>query len=433
MPEPRARWSRLLPTRTARPAAGAERLDLWLPGGWPQAGLALAWRRLRRDGDSTGGRCARLEELPAEARTPELYVWTPAADTLLTEINLPTRSRRAIEQALPYALEEQVLGEPESLHYAWRREDDGRLAVAVTARARLAAWREAFAAAGLAPRALCPAMLAVPWALDCWSALFRDGELLVRRGAVAGFACQAEAGQPPALLAGALHEAGQAGQLPECLVLFEAPAALRADTWSAALGVPVRIEKQSPWERQPAPRPPLNLLQGEFAPHGTWRDAWRRFWPAAALLALWLVSTVAADTLEWWQLRHAYAAANREMTAILLDAFPETKTVLDPPAQMARNLEALQARSGTAAHDLLPLLARVTPLLRADPGLRPRGLRYAERTLTLELTAPAQAGLDGLRERLRATGLRAELLAVTPRAGELDARLRIQPEAPPTR
>jgi len=418
----------------ARPAArvaGEPRLDIVLPRGFPLSSERLHWHWQPRGGKSQTGEAARLSDLPVGATNAPLFVWTPAADTVLTEARLPTTSRAKIAQALPYALEDQLLGDPEQLNFSWRREADDRLSVAVTGREQLKVWTDALAQAKQRPRSLCPVTLALPYALDCWSAAFLGDELLVRRGEVSGFVCPASLNAPPALLLAALQEAGRSKKTPDCLVLFNPPKAVRADAWQTALGVPVRVESSGIWEAQTAAQPPINLLGRERATRQINLQMLRPYLVGAVALAVWVVGSIVFDASEWWRLRREHSKATEEMTRLLRDAFPETKAVLDPALQMQRNLEALQAKQGAANADFLPLLARTTTVLRASPRVRVRGLRYADRTLTLELTWPTPASPESVRNALEAAGLRAEILAVTPRAGEVDGRIRLSSDGTP--
>ena len=416
-----ARAAMVAPARTG----GGPRLDLVLPRGFPHATGKLLWRWRRPGGDAQTGEAEQLSELPAGSLDAFVFVWTPAADTVLTEARLPTTSRAKIAQALPFALEDQLLGDPEQLNFSWWRETDNRLSVAVTSRERLRAWTDALIQAKLRLKSLCPVTLAVPLAPDCWSAAFLGDELLVRRGTKSGFVCPASVENPPALLIAALQEATRDKRAPECLVLFHAPGGLRADAWQSRLGVPVRIEKPSMWEATTEPQPPINLLARELAASVINLDALRPYLVAAVALLLWVIGSIAFDATEWWRLKRQHTQATNEMTRLLRDVFPEVKTVLDPAVQMQRSLEALQTRQGAGNVDFLPLLARATKVLRASPRVRVRGLRYADRALTLELTWPTPASPEALRAALEASGLHAELLAVTPRAGEVDGRVRL--------
>ncbi len=434
-------------TRTA-----GDRLDLVLPRGWPDSGSPLFWRWRRRGDTPQSGQVSDLRQLPEAARGARTCVWTPAGDTVLTSATLPTRSPRKIVQALPFALEDRLLGDPETLHFAYRVESDGSLSVAVTARERLRRWEDALAQAGIKPVTLCPATLLVPWALDCWSLAFAEDEVLVRTGNASGFVTplsptlpptamdggsagreavstgtNAEAVLPPPLLAAALQDAANTQKTPDYLVVFNAPLDFPAESWSAQLKVPVRIEQASVWDKQDDPSTPLNLLQGQFEQKGQISGVLRPYFPAAVLLLIWMLGNFGVDLSDWWKLRRQHQEYTREMTGLLLASFPETKTVLDPAAQMQRSIDALLARSGKQERDLLPMLAKTATALRADPRVRLRGLRYADHSLTLELTWPTPSTPDAIRAALESAGLRAEVLNLTPRAGEVDGRLRLQP------
>lgn len=417
--------------RSVRVSAARGRLDLVLPHGWPQSRNAVFWRWQSSGGTPQSGEVTDLKELPAAVRNAPAYVWTPAADTILTTATLPTRARSKILQALPYALEDRLLGDPETLHFAYRPETDGSLSVAVTAHERVRAWLDAFAQAGLHPVSLCPVTLLIPWALDCWSLLFIGNEILVRTGAVAGFACSLSIEQPPALLVSAVQEATRhAPQAPESLVVFNAPATFPAEAWTNMLALPLRIETGSIWDRQADLQAPLDLLQGRYRQTSEMTSAVRPFIPALVMLAIWLAGNAVVDITDWWQLHRQHTAYREEMTAILLDSFPETKTVLDPAVQMQRSVDALLTRGSGGEDELVSMLAKTAGALRATPRARMRKLQYAEHVLTLELSWPAPGSPDAFKSALETAGLRAEILSLTPRAGEVDGRVRLQMATP---
>src|SRR5712691_9000759 len=158
----------LLNSRTWR-GEGRDRLELWLPRNWPGEDSELRWRRVASVGAVREGSQRGLEGLaPAE----EIIVWTPAAETLFVRARLPTRSVAKIVQALPFALEEQLIDPPERLHFAFAQEADGALAVAVTRRERMDSWLAALAAAGLVPARLAPVTLSLPLADRAWTLAF---------------------------------------------------------------------------------------------------------------------------------------------------------------------------------------------------------------------------------------------------------------------
>lgn len=416
------RFSRWFGALSAGPTgAGASAVELSLPPGWPETDASVRWwNRV----DETNGHSENAGQLPASARAASILVWTPAADTLLTHANVPTRSRARILQALPYALEDQLLDEPEALHFAYVREADGTLAVAVTQRARLNVWLDILKSAGVRPAGMCPANLSLPLYPDTWSLAFVGNELWVRSGSYSGFVTSAAVDPPPLLLA-ALKEAVNQQRAPQRLLVFAAPATLNADTWSDALQLPVTVDTRDFHDLSGSP--PLNLLQADFGQAAHLRQALRPLRPAAIMLAIWFVATTGLDVAEWLRLRHQHSVYAAEMRDIFQRNFPEVKTVLDPAAQMRSQIAALQSR-GTGPADLLPLLTRVAPTLKAQAArVKLHSLKYGERSLTLELTLPNYQALDTVKNAFRAANLDVEILAANGRGDEVDGRLRVRP------
>lgn len=397
---------------------GGDRLELWLPRNWPAEDSELRWRRVAAGGAAQGAQRGLEGLAPAE----QIIVWTPAAETLLLRARLPTRSAAKIVQALPFALEEQLIEPPERLHFAFAREADGALAVAVTQRERMDSWLAALAAAGLAPTHLAPVTLSVPLADRAWTLAFIDGESVLRSGARAGLGGPAEP-QPPAWLHAALAEARTESSAPERILLVDAPADLDSTAWREALGLPV--EAMQPGEGA-VPADSLDLLQQHYAPRGRMAALRRAYIPAAALLAAWLIATLAFDAIEWARLSRAASLAEEEMRALLVKSFPETRAILDPAEQMRRGLEDLGARSGIPAPgDMLFLLARAAPVIERESRVRVQGIEYAERALIVRLAA-SEADAESLARTLRERSLEVEVQ----RAGG-EARLRVRSGAPP--
>ena len=374
-----------------------ERLELWLPREWPGQDTELRWRRTGPGGAVREGSQKGLEGLvPAE----DIVVWTPAAETLLLRARLPTRSAAKIAQALPFALEDQLIDAPEKLHFAFTHEADGGLAVAVTRRERMEGWLAALAAAGLPPARLAPVTLSLPLAERAWTLAFCDGEMVLRSGVHAGFGGPREA-QPPGWLHTALAEARAEASAPERLVLVDAPGDFDAAAWHSALGLP--LESLAP-SAASAPAS-LDLLQQRYAPRGRGAALQRAYLPAAALLAAWLVFTLLFDAFDWARTAYRVHAADEEMRALFTKSFPDVSVIVDPAEQMRRGLEDLGAKSGAASPgDMLYLLARASPAFEREARLRVQGIEYSDKTLSVRVAA-TQADAESLARALRARSL----------------------------
>ena len=400
-------------------------LVLRLPPGWPESQGIVRWWLHGDQGLMLRGQVTDLNELPTEVRAANTHAWTPATDTLLTQAELPTRSRSKIQQALPYALEDQLLGEPETLQFAYRALPDRRLAVAVTARERVIAWRAALHSAGLQLSSIAPVTLAVPLAYGNWSLAFAAENCLLRTGEYTGFACPASAAVPPTMLLTALNEVREKNQAPEALTVFYPPAGFDIDAWAQALGIPVSIDKADFWIERGAAVTPLNLLQGEFAPSGQTRDLTAALRPAAIMLGLWLAGSLVFTLWEWGQLRHTHDSVRQEMNQLFQRTLPGAK-IVNPPLQMKRILEELHGSGGGgSADDLIALLAGIAPVMQAHPQTQLRSVRYDNTAVTVDLGMSDFQQLEGIKNALTSRGMTVEVLAANSGSGGVEGRLRV--------
>ena len=131
---------------------------------------------------------------------------------------------------------------------------------------------------------------------------------------------------------------------------------------------------------------------------------------------------------EWWQLKSAYRSQQQTMTSLFQKTFPREKVVLDPAAQMQRNLDALRGQSGkTSANDFLSLLAGIAPTLRSNSSVKLRSLKYGNTGLTIDLNLPDFQALEVIKNDLGVTrAFSVEVLAANSRASGVEGRLRIQ-------
>lgn len=416
-------WLRSLPQAFTRPGGD---LELLLPRGWPESRGQIRWRLRQGSGVAPHGEVTALNQIPGVSAMTRVLVWTPPSDSLLTRVTLPTRSRAKIQQALPFALEDQLIGEPEQLHFAYRLLEDNNLAVAVTARERMQAWLTQLNQAGLHPTAFCPAILALPLEAGSWTIVFREQDIWVRTGELSGFACAAAGHAPPAMLALALREAQAKPNPPAGLTVIHPSAGFDPALWSAQLKLPLNVQKQDFWAVHHEPLPALNLLQGGFAPSRQMQEMLPGLRPAAIMLAIWLVGSLGFSGWEWWQLSREHAGLKREMTQVFRQTFPEAQVVVDPALQMQRLLDELRGKSGkTSRSDALPLLADLAPVMQAHPQIKLRGIQYEESRLTVDLSLPDFQTMENLKNAFIARGMQVEVAGANSTAAGIEGRLRL--------
>lgn len=334
------------------------------------------------------------------AAAGEVVVLVPGEDVLLAQAQLSARNRAQWMQALPYALEDQLLAPVEELHFAAAPTPapDGGIGVAVVAKERMREWLARLAEAGVQADAMLPETLALP----PQAGLVENARAQVRLAPWSAFACAPE--QVPDWI-----ERSGAAAMP---ALHDLRGARDAIAFLAG-GLDA---------------PPLNLLDGEFAGARRGDDRARGWRLVAALAAAVVLLAFANLGVEVLQLSRTSARIDRLERDAVTAAFPDVDAAqldrLGAEALMRSRLERL--RGGATSGGLLRVLAQVAPVIGGTPSVQTRGIEYRNGTFELAVRAPDVATLDGLRERFAlAPGLRAEVTAANPGADGVDGRIRL--------
>jgi general secretion pathway protein L len=376
----------------------------------------LTWLR-QVDGSRTSASALGRPPAGAVAAADEIVVLVPAEDVLLTEASLSARNRMQLMQALPYAVEEQLLGSVEDLHFAASRDNAGTVGVAVVAKAKMRAWLDMLGAAGIRPDVLLPDSLAVPTTAEQANVLIEDARVVARLAPWSAFACSPR-------------------ELPGWIALVQPKTiAVRDFRAAPALALPQKPAVYLERQRDPLAfiasvftQAPLNLLDGEFAlQHRHARG--KRWWRVAALLAaavvVLAVAGLGADVL---RLSRQSARMDKLAQEAVQKAFPDIDASqlarLSPEQLMRSRLD--HQHGGAESGGLLRVLTQIAPVLAKATRVQTRGMEYRNGTFELSLRAPDMTMLDLVREQVAMLpGLKVELTAANPGPDGVDGRIRI--------
>ncbi|WP_333995300.1 type II secretion system protein GspL [Burkholderia orbicola] len=388
-----------------------------------------------------------------------------ARDVLLLAAKVPPLKGPKLRQALPNIVEDQLIQDPLGCHIALDPAalPDGRRVLAVVDRAWFRAICDAFAAAGHrhlsavpatrclpAPRASAETASAAPAdgeaAIAADSALVADAvEPPARPATVAAVLGLAPAVEPVLVEAGAQPSAAGAPRLELAVARgalgegFAAPASRAAGTLAALagggdvelyeLGEPGAEPRLASVGRTDGPLLPgaaplsfdtfarralterFDLCQFEFEsqPWRFDRATVKRLRVPIALVAATLGVAVIGMNLHWWKLSRERDALSAQITETLLSAFPKTTTVLDPPAQMQRQLDQLRLAAGELSpNDFLALSSGLTRSMGALPLNGIASLDYHDRRLDVGFKPEVKVDPD-FTQRLARNGLSGEV------------------------
>jgi len=377
---------------------------------------------LRPDSTVQRGPLLELASQPGNAR---LILVAPSEAITLHRVPLPGRNRTLWARAVPYALEDQLIDDIETVHFAMAHAADGNcLPVATLDHAVLRDWLETCAQAGLTPTAVIPDALLLPWQDGDWSVLVENGRAVVRTGRWEGFALEQES--LDLFLDQALAEAGDAQ--PQRLRIWGSPP---PQLTASSMAWQVEEEPGEPLQLFAAGyQPPtiLNLLQGPYSRQTQWKRRLQPWRPAAILAGVWLLLQGIAVIYEHQQLQREQVALQVKMEEVYKNAVPGATRIVNPKAQLEARLRELtptDARGGL----FLNLLYHGGQPLVDFTDITLRSLSYREGQLDLALEGGNPATLDQLRQRFeQQPDVRAEM-RTTQREGRLESRVTLKKAA----
>jgi general secretion pathway protein L len=349
-----------------------------------------------------------LAQLPQ--RTERVQLVLPASEVLITRARLPQSARRRAGAVLAYAVEDEIVGDPDANQVSWLGTAADTDVLAVADQQGLNAWHDALAAAGISGYEVHCETLMLPWIAGEWSLAWNGREGFVRTSELEGTATDCgDPASPPLSLRLMLDEAKTRGAAPASIAVYAtaADAQPEIEAWQRALGVALRHAGSWDWRTAP-PDAGISLAQE--------RARWRlppgtlaRLRPAAWIVGAALVVHALALVVDWTRLASEQRSLRAHMVARFRAAFPDAVAVADPALQMRRKLaEARHAAGQPDSGDFLPMIVNVAAALKQVP---PGGLRvasYESGRMTLELAGVEDAGVRRIVARLLQAGLQVD-------------------------
>ena len=340
---------------------------------------------LERQGTSPLG---NLGELIAASRRVVLML--AASDATLLRVKAPPLSASRLKAALPALVEEQVLGDTADCVLAAGAADaDGVRTVAVVQRAWLEVLVKALLAQGAHSVSVLPMQLCLPFQPGSVSAALSLGdagyELILRRSQYDGMGLAL-----PAEPVAALHTLrAMAGEEPVTLYLSQEQMKqfepLIADAATAPQGISLAEDHWQHWVA--ASRSAGLDLAPALGAAGASAREWQRWrWPLR-IAALAVLVNVVGLNVEWMRLKREANDVRLAMMQTFKAAYPKETVILDPAAQMRKNISLAKADDGQAAPDgFIAMSANLAEALSVLPQREViASLDYRERALQVKV------------------------------------------------
>ncbi|VAX09530.1 hypothetical protein MNBD_GAMMA26-318 [hydrothermal vent metagenome] len=371
-------------------------------------------------------------ELVNICRRKQVVLLVPGADVLLTQVTLPTRNASGIARALPYAVEDQLAEDVETLHFARGVQDsDGAMPVAVIRRQCLDQYLDVLAQLEIKPTNVYAAPLLLPWEEDTWSILIEDNKALLRYGHDQGMELGLDCLLP--IVERLLRE--QEDRRPRLRVWYGGDS--EPDTSKLALTgckvdvTPVPETGMALMASSLARGDKLDLLQGDYGQQGADLLSFRPWRVALVMLLLALLVQMGGMGYQHWQLMEEDRVLAKDIETLYRAAFPEVKKIIrgTESREASRRLEELRRRYGRGSDPFLALLYTSGNELRSEQDLKLVGLSFKSGVLTLRLKGTDLSQFETFKQKLlqgRESEIEVVVLSAITRKDGVDGRIMVQ-------
>jgi general secretion pathway protein L len=350
------------------------------PALWPK----VEWAISNTAGIITlGPQQNKLEEIPTPQNGEIVTILVPGADVLMTQVKLPYSSRAQLRKAAPYALEEQLIADIETQHFALGNlYPHESVAVAVVAKEQLQEWIVALHLADIKPEIMLPDYLAIPYEESAWTILVTPDTALIRTDKEMGYAIEPEHLK---LFLRSLTKKAKT-ELPERLVIRNA----------TTTTVPDLLELNIPLQQQPLaesflataatvlnqPIAIINLLQNEFHTDHKFSSLKKRWQTVAILAVSWLFILFTGHCISYFYLKHKQQSLQTQLTTLYQQVLPYP-TALQSRTRVEEEL--IQLKKIDTHPSFINLVAKTGEILKSSPNIHITAMDYESLALTLQI------------------------------------------------
>ena len=367
-------------------------------------------------------------EAPWGDGTPDVIALVPVDRVLCLSRTVPGRSVSQIARALPFAVEEFVTQDIETMHLAHGPITRGRpVSCVLVDRQLVADWLSAMGSIGLTPAFMAPDAGLLPDACEV-TVLFEGDDALLR---TPGHLLRIDHRALPETLAAVAPDAPT--DTPSVTAArLEVIGGTRAQTDALRHVFPGEVDAQrldEPVLRFLASRyaasGTVNMLQGTFAPARRSRGTASRWRAVAALAAVWLLVSTGMRFGQGLWADHRADALQADAAALFRALYPEARPPRNAYTEMRRRVGQPDQPAAADFELLLGALARAIDA--ALEGVELRSLSYSagRGELTTELSLREYADLDRLRLQLEGQGVVVHIGSAEEQDGIVRARLRV--------
>ncbi len=363
----------------------------------------------------------------------------PATEALTTTVNLPARSGAKLNAALPYALEEQVASDVETMHFAaGDKRESGLRPVAAVGRAQLDAWLARLEEVGIVPWKIIPENYGLARIPGTMSVLVDHDCVFFNDGEDSEFVIQGANPSDALVAAGKLadHTDDEAPPEPSGHLIVYCSAADEerlSHDWIALRhelhSVDINLLQDGTLPRLAvtvAAGQGVNLLQGRYGPKADY-GSWLRPWSRAAILLLTLVIVgFASKGVDYYRLAQEEGVLREQFTQQYLQFNPNASADIVDPMGVVNSLKR-SLGTGTAPQVFLPSIRELATAMQQNSEAKVEAVSYRAGVVDIRVISPDVETVGNIQKALSASGRFAASIQSTDKvADRINSRIQIR-------
>jgi general secretion pathway protein L len=375
-----------------------------------------------------------LNELSVLATKSPVVVLLNSQCLHINQLKLPTQNMQKMLKAVPYAVEEFIAEDIDNFHFvASKNKYDEKISVVGIDRSTLKNILQLFQQAGITidkiiPDALC---LAADKNSRQWACLNHGEHSYLQTDILSGMLLSHEI--LPYALSTLLQDEKQ--ETPEKILFFneqEQPAAFDdieiEDENIESIRISYNTHPLAVFSGNYRQALPLNLLQNEFRPRRKTSGYLHHWRLAASLAVVWLVLHLGLAGFQLVQLTEENKKSAAEMERIYKKAFPKSRKIINPRAQMEQKLKELKNASGNTDSGLLFLLAESFGTMTHDrENITLQSLTFRNNRMEIGLDSKNLQAIETLNNNLNNNNkIKSEITSSSSEKDKVRGNLRIE-------
>lgn len=325
----------------------------------------------------------------------------PADEVVILQAKLPQGIKpHRIQQALPFALQEQLADKSELYHFVplGKQQEDGHINVAVIDQTHLQEWISWLKDLGIHADVFLPAMFSLPYHEDAISICINDDSALVRSAPYAGFFSDTH--NLTMMLEYTLQ------QYPaKTLNIYQGQGEEISVTLEAANELNIKHHQQNPNQyekmltQQAIANQDCNLLVGMFRARHKQNKVNKLWLTSVILVALIILISVVNMIVRYSVYTQRNSNLIQQIDAIYKQNFPDSTSIVAPKQRMQSKLHT--QGDGAQGNVFLTLLGKSGKVLSNANGININAMDFSNKRLRLSLNATNFSAISQLTQQLQ--------------------------------